>query len=365
MPIATSISKALDDKPLVVVVKAILAVAKTLVRLKSDHDVGHRDIKPGNLYELDGQWLIGDFGLITIPGAETLTVNGKQVGPRHFTAYEMIVDPENADPHPADVYSLGKTMWVLATGQVFPPDGHQAPDVRGYGIGDFRPHVHARQLDQEVEATTRLVPGDRPTKEQVVRDLEAWLELDSEPVALDLSDARAAFHAKIKGAIEEQDSLERFRTQALTAIRRLQELTGPLNIALKDLYGRTRIDMPADKITREILRTYHPMYPLEVIHRWHRCTLVQPLDGPASPTLRMSRCLELMNDGTVVLWLMVHVAPEGVMGQYFNWAVSFDATPVGTIETEKLLQEGVEQMAEQLKAGIAVLIEKLPDMSNS
>lgn len=24
----------------------------------------HRDIKPGNLFELDGQWVVGDFGLV-------------------------------------------------------------------------------------------------------------------------------------------------------------------------------------------------------------------------------------------------------------------------------------------------------------
>jgi hypothetical protein len=41
----------------------------------------HRDIKPGNLYELDGAWLIGDFGLIAVPEASGLTVDGRQVRP--------------------------------------------------------------------------------------------------------------------------------------------------------------------------------------------------------------------------------------------------------------------------------------------
>lgn len=41
----------------------------------------HRDIKPGNLYDLDGAWLIGDFGLIAVPQATGLTVDGRQVGP--------------------------------------------------------------------------------------------------------------------------------------------------------------------------------------------------------------------------------------------------------------------------------------------
>jgi hypothetical protein len=35
----------------------------------------------GNLYELDGAWLIGDFGLIAVPEASGLTVDGRQVRP--------------------------------------------------------------------------------------------------------------------------------------------------------------------------------------------------------------------------------------------------------------------------------------------
>jgi hypothetical protein len=41
----------------------------------------HRDIKPGNLYELDGTWLIGDFGLIAVPEAKGLTVEAARSGP--------------------------------------------------------------------------------------------------------------------------------------------------------------------------------------------------------------------------------------------------------------------------------------------
>jgi hypothetical protein len=41
----------------------------------------HRDIKPGNLYELDGAWLIGDFGLIAVPEPKGLTVEAARSGP--------------------------------------------------------------------------------------------------------------------------------------------------------------------------------------------------------------------------------------------------------------------------------------------
>ena len=89
MPVATPIDKALEGRPLQDVVGAVAAIAETLARLEHDHGVGHRDIKPGNLYEYEGDWLIGDFGLISLPGAESLTGDGRQVGPAHFTAYEL------------------------------------------------------------------------------------------------------------------------------------------------------------------------------------------------------------------------------------------------------------------------------------
>jgi serine/threonine protein kinase len=164
LPVAVPISQALDVKPLSDVVAAMAAIADTLAQLQRDFGIAHRDIKPGNLYELDGSWLIGDFGLVAVPDAEALTAEGRQLGPAHYTAYEMILDPTTANPHPADVYSLGKTVWVLATGQAWPPDGHQPVRTRGFEIGDFRPHPRAAALDHEVDLMTRLRPpevGDR------------------------------------------------------------------------------------------------------------------------------------------------------------------------------------------------------------
>ena len=91
MPIATPIATALEGRPLADVVGAIAAIAYTLAQLQRDFGIAHRDIKPGNLYELDGKWLIGDFGLIAVPDAKSLTQDGRQVGPAHYPAYEMIL----------------------------------------------------------------------------------------------------------------------------------------------------------------------------------------------------------------------------------------------------------------------------------
>ena len=64
MPIARPVREALAGAGLRQVVEAVSEIADTLARLAAEHRAVHRDIKPGNLYELDGSWLVGDFGLI-------------------------------------------------------------------------------------------------------------------------------------------------------------------------------------------------------------------------------------------------------------------------------------------------------------
>lgn len=362
MPIATPIAKAVAGRPLIDVVRAVAAIADTLSRLQRDFGIAHRDVKPGNLYELDGSWLIGDFGLVAVPDAQGLTMDGRPVEPAHYTAYEMILSPTTADPHPADVYSLGKTLWVLATDQAFPPEGHQPVGTRGFEIGDFRPHPRSGVLDQEVDLMTRLHPEERPSKEQVARDLATWQSLVTEPVTFDVSEARSRLRAKLGSAMSAQDILEQQKESAYAAVVRLQSLTGPLNEGLKELYPRTEIDSATDKMTHNIVRSHGGFGQQPVVFRWHRCTLVAPFDRLAAPTLRMSRSLELLSDGRLEMYLMVHVGPEGVMGTYHTWQSQGVPAPVGSVEAEKMLEDGVGELSEALKRAVDIFVEHLPAM---
>jgi serine/threonine protein kinase len=362
MPIAVPIKQALEGRPLSDVVTAIAQIAETLARLQQEHGIAHRDIKPGNLYERNGTWLIGDFGLVSIPGADALTAEGRQVGPAHYTAYEMILDASTADPHPADVYSLGKTFWVLATGQTWPPEGHQPAGSRGFGIGDFFPHPRASALDQEVDLMSRLRPEERPSKGQVARDLAQWNELATAPVVLDVSEARARLNAKLQAKIAEQDIHEQQKELAYAAIRRLQELTAPLNDALRELYPRATIDSQSDEMTRKTVKTHeHRHRGMALLLRWQRCTLLAPFERPMSCVLRMSRCVELFGNGTLRLILMANVRPEGVMGTYYSSEIEIRDAPVGSIEAERMLEDGIRDLAEALKLAIEMFIQHQPE----
>jgi hypothetical protein len=142
-------------------------------------------------------------------------------------------------------------------------------------------------------------------------------------------------------------------------VRRLQELTAPLNEALKELYPRTQVDSMSDKLTRNTVRTLRP--DQRVIFRWQRCTLVAPFDHASSTALRLSRSLELLDNGLIVLNLLLLVSPRATMGNYFNWQSGDRAAAVGSIEAEKMLEDAVGELSEALKQGIDVFVEHLPD----
>ncbi|HKO96879.1 MAG TPA: protein kinase [Pyrinomonadaceae bacterium] len=176
MPIAIPIKQALGEAPtLENVVGAVRDIAHVLAEL-SDEDVKHRDIKPENLYRYKHAWAVGDFGLVSFPDKEAITQGGRQLGPRYFIAPEMLVNPDIASGLPADVYSLIKTLWVLATGQLFPPPGQQRIEIPGHTLSAYVDHNRVKLLDRLIETATADDPTSRPSMIEVENELTAWLE---------------------------------------------------------------------------------------------------------------------------------------------------------------------------------------------
>lgn len=85
-----------------------------------DRKVVHRDIKPSNLFlGDDGRVRILDFGLARLTAASSnvnLSIPGGGLGTAHFVAPEQERDARLADSR-SDQYSLGMTLYVLATGK--------------------------------------------------------------------------------------------------------------------------------------------------------------------------------------------------------------------------------------------------------
>lgn len=242
MPIATEIGQALGaGASLTDVVAAVRSIAETLASL---HERGfvHRDIKPGNLYFFDGGWCVGDFGLVNFPGREPLTAPGEKVGPQHFLAPEMLSANVGEEDHrPADVYSLMKTLYVLATGQRWPTPGPHRVDEPGTTISAYVSGPGATQLDVLLERGTKMDPRKRLTMAEVVSELDAWLSPPETPALADLTDVAALFATKRHRAEKEDE-------RRLAGIDRARESFGRLAEHVRRLEGELRLVAPQQEL---------------------------------------------------------------------------------------------------------------------
>lgn len=196
MPLATPLRMQLGpDASLKEICQAHSALAAALERVHQN-GISHRDIKPDNLYYFNEQWCLGDFGLADYPDAEELTVSGRKLGPAFYIAPEMLNHAAKADGAKADIYSLGKTLWVIATGQTYPMPGVHDPTFSGGAITTYRDDPRSTLLDELVYRMTLLDPGQRPDAGTIAHELgllaqEAKVETPPNP-DLSLKRLRAA-----------------------------------------------------------------------------------------------------------------------------------------------------------------------------
>lgn len=209
MPIASPLATELGAEPEVdAVIDALASVAETLAAL-ADRQIHHRDIKPDNILVYEGRPVLGDFGLVVYPEASPLTKAGRKVGPYGYIAPEMIDRPDAADPGPADVYSLAKTLWVLATGQKRPLEGHYEVGVPQISLQMNTGHHRAYLLDAVLDRCTRFVPSERLTMAELAHELRHW---QAPPTAkrdiLDLTDIIAELIATAAHQIPTADQTQ-------------------------------------------------------------------------------------------------------------------------------------------------------------
>jgi hypothetical protein len=173
-PVAVPVAAALGEEPSVTeVVAAIETFALTLAEL-AERGIGHRDVKPDNLFRYDKRWAIGDFGLADYPGKEAITAPGRRLGPLYFIAPEMLREPDLAEAEPADVYSLTKTLWALASGRRYPPEGQIRADLPDHDLATWTQARGTLALGLLLEAATELEPAARPSMAEFASQLAAW-----------------------------------------------------------------------------------------------------------------------------------------------------------------------------------------------
>ena len=146
----------------------------------------HRDIKPSNLLlDQEGQLHVADFGLARIQTGEDLTMTGDVVGTLRY------MSPEQLNGHVVDertdVYSLGVTLYELATGvPAFDGDNRQVLTQQVLESSPLRPAKISPGLPRDLE-TVILKSIDKdpvsryPSAEAMLEDLRRFLA--NRPVA--------------------------------------------------------------------------------------------------------------------------------------------------------------------------------------
>jgi serine/threonine protein kinase len=256
MPLAEGATSVFGAKPdLGKVIAALERVARTLAALHA-RGIGHRDVKPKNVFLLSGEWVISDFGLIQVPDAETITQGSRGPGSLYYIAPELIMD-RDAPAAPADVFSLAKTVWVLGSGQRYPPPGELRVEVAGLRLSSYSAHPRAAILDSLLQAATIFDPQNRPDMTTFAAELVAWLEQPrtSDSAPADLSAVAREITAIVAPDVQLQERENKRRAAMAQALSDMERASHDLPGLLRgsgvsidethhDLMGMSRYLLP-------------------------------------------------------------------------------------------------------------------------
>ena len=142
----------------------------------------HRDIKPANLLlDRDGVLHVADFGLARLESGSDLTVTGDVVGTLRYMSPEQLETGALVDQR-TDVYSLGITLYELATGHAAFPARRKQYLIRQILEDDLPPITRAnpaipKDLANVIHKATAKNRNDRyDTAQGLADDLARFLE---------------------------------------------------------------------------------------------------------------------------------------------------------------------------------------------
>ena len=181
MPRAELLDRALgNDATLRAVVSHVAFLADVLTKL-ADQGIYHRDIKPANLFWYDKGPVLADFGIAAWgarSAAPGITRRTEGLGPANFIAPEMRYNRPADRGRKADVFSLAKTLFVLALPQrgPYPPGGTHRADSQESSLWETGGSTHVlAELRHVLEAATEFDPRTRLSMSDFRDELDAWL----------------------------------------------------------------------------------------------------------------------------------------------------------------------------------------------
>jgi serine/threonine protein kinase len=359
MPPAIGIRDSLGEEPtLRKVVTAIQSIAQTLAQLQ-ERGIIHRDIKPENLYSFEGKWCVGDFGLVDYPTKEALTVENRRFGPLYYHAPECLIDPNSAGK-PADVFSLAKTLWVLATNQRYPYPGHLPPEVVEHCLSTYCSDPNCRPLELLIGRATHLNPGKRPTMDMFAAELNAWLSPAPTPLPAEMGEEMTALVETIIGphrhaVSERQRRVDRGTALCASADAALKETILPAIHAsgLSFHQGGYGIEEGFEELAcisrRDVLRNCGPRYTVEqLIPR-----------GTATKRLELTIGIQVVvtHDGhtTIVAFLATSVNVSEIQ---LDWVEEWNVDTETALEDVRL-RDAISAMSNHLPRVLQIFLRRV------
>lgn len=159
-------------------VLAISEAADTLAALHK-RSIFHRDLKPANLVYFENRCHVVDFGLVEYPGKADLTQKGEKLGPLWTMAPEVRRNGASADPGPADVYSLAKSLWIILKNVPNGFDGQYSPTGK-LAIQGACADLYISPLEEALTKATANDSTDRPSMESFCTSLREWAILQQD-----------------------------------------------------------------------------------------------------------------------------------------------------------------------------------------
>jgi serine/threonine protein kinase len=345
MPVAEPLEQALSEGTTEQCIEAAAFLAETLADLQEGLHIFHRDLKPSNLYSYDGSAAVGDFGLVSLPDAEQLTRDDKPLGPAYFMPWEMLDNPAGADPAPVDVYSFAKTLWVLLSGQRWPPGGEQAADNSACSLRQYRPHSRIRLIDDLIERCTKHRPSDRPTMREVADDLRAWLRLSTQIDDMpDLSEYRRRLHEIAAPVLSEKELRDRLEGICGALSDRLASLLRLMEAELHDAYPLTEVDVWDESV--ESILGFRERGSLRIVSQEVRATRLP--SGEFHPlVLTIGRCVSVTDDG------LAHVRGSFYLGHQGTFGGEYEECEAASVPADSIqATQAVERLAAELRSKV-------------